>query len=92
MASDGRKRIDEVRRRQQGVENLDEAAVAAALYEMLDAHQAHPWHQVGRCVFCGPCNVRLYQGTVPADHPRWVKPFDRSKDPASRMLDRWGKS
>jgi len=26
-----------------------------------------PWRQVGRCVYCGSCDVRLYQGRVAKD-------------------------
>ena len=28
------------------------------------AHVDHVWSQVGPCVYCEPCNVRLYQGQV----------------------------
>lgn len=30
-------------------------------------HEGHTWEQVGLCVYCVDCEVRLYQGTVPAD-------------------------
>lgn len=29
-------------------------------------HASHKWSQVGRCVYCDDCNVRLYQGKLPA--------------------------
>lgn len=33
-------------------------------------HVEHPWEQVGSCVYCTPCGVRLYQGRVPDDETR----------------------
>lgn len=29
-------------------------------------HAEHKWSQVGRCVWCDDCGVRLYQGELPA--------------------------
>lgn len=31
------------------------------------AHAQHTWAQVGPCVYCADCDVRLYQGQLPAD-------------------------
>ena len=45
---------------------------AQAIEDLIGPHEHHPWHQVGRCVYCGPCGTRLYQGTAPDDHPRWT--------------------
>ena len=32
----------------------------------LGSHKDHKWKQVGRCVYCEVCNMRLYQGRLPA--------------------------
>lgn len=32
----------------------------------LSEHAGHNWSQQGRCVYCDTCNVRLYQGKLPA--------------------------
>lgn len=37
-----------------------------AMNDMLEAHADHPWKEVGPCVYCEPCGVRLYQGSIPA--------------------------
>lgn len=31
---------------------------------LIAEHTDHEWEQVGRCVWCKPCSVRLYQGEV----------------------------
>ena len=40
-----------------------------AFFEEIDSHQDHTWKQVGRCVYCADCKVRLYQGKIP-DHKK----------------------
>lgn len=60
---------------------------AEALEERLTEHAEHPWHQVGRCVYCGPCRERLYQGTMPETHPVWVPP--KKPQPPS-LREKWG--
>ena len=42
----------------------DDAAVRA-LEAKIAEHAAHGWEQVGPCVWCTTCNVRLYQGDIP---------------------------
>lgn len=32
-----------------------------------DGHESCTWEQVGPCVYCISHDVRLYQGTIPAD-------------------------
>lgn len=55
-------------------------------------HIKHPWRQVGRCVYCGPCGVRLYSGIIPDKHPKEPKPIKAvGSDPASAMLAKWNK-
>lgn len=56
--------------------------------DILARHSEHPWYQIGRCVYCGPCGERLYQGTLPKDHPVWTSPKKISK--ADEMRARWG--
>ena len=36
--------------------------VFLALIGGLAKHAEHPWKQVGACVYCDTCGVRLYQG------------------------------
>jgi|SRR5215471_2140501 len=60
-----------------------------ALFEAVMAeHMEHEWEQLGRCVWCWPCGVRLYQGRVPDDHPMHVRVRGRSM--ADQMRERWG--
>lgn len=82
-------RTDRIRAAQAGAADLDEASIAKLLYDMLDAHSQHPWRKIGRCVYCGPCGVRLYQGDLPDGHPVWTPP--RRKTAADEMRERWGK-
>lgn len=51
----------------------DAATVAAfdAWAKGLADHEDHPWKQVGLCVYCEQCGVRLYQGDLP-DEKRTV--------------------
>jgi hypothetical protein len=35
------------------------------LAALLAEHDDHPWSQVGPCVYCDPCGIRLYQGSIP---------------------------
>ena len=39
---------------------------AAAFNAILEAHAEHEWEEVPPCVYCKPCKVRLYQGSIPA--------------------------
>ena len=32
----------------------------------LREHAEHEWETRGRCVYCRPCNVRLYAGGLPS--------------------------
>lgn len=49
------------------------------LLDLLNEHAEHPWHQVGRDVYCGPCDVRLYRGRMLRTHAVW-HPSGRSSD------------
>jgi len=62
-----------------------------AFDNMLAEHQEHEWRQIGRCVYCQPCNVRLYQGTLPPNRkPKRSAPVE---PPATtEMRKRWGKN
>jgi hypothetical protein len=63
-------RADQVRARQRE-EGADPAPSASDLFlavvRQLSEHLAHPWRQVGACVYCEPCSLRLYQGEVLTD-------------------------
>jgi hypothetical protein len=62
----------------------------AAFDRMLAEHEEHDWRQVGRCVYCQSCDVRLYQGTLPAN--RKPKPQPRREPAATtEMRKRWAK-
>jgi len=37
------------------------------LAAFLAEHEPHRWEEVGPCVYCADCNMRLYQGSLP-DH------------------------
>ena len=37
-----------------------------ALEELLEEHKDHEWEGIPPCVYCKPCKVRLYQGSIPA--------------------------
>jgi hypothetical protein len=56
-------RSDEVRARQRSSnEPLTPLAVWMTIIRQLGEHVDHPWRQVGPCVYCDTCGVRLYQG------------------------------
>jgi len=62
-----------------------------AFDSMLAEHEEHEWRQIGRCVYCQPCNVRLYQGTLPKSR----KPLPtKMPEPTAttEMRARWGKN
>jgi len=40
-------------------------AAVEAFGAQLAEHAPHPWRQVGGCVYCVPCGLRLYQGDLP---------------------------
>jgi hypothetical protein len=67
---------------------LTAAQLAEALDAVFIAHADHPWYRVGRCVYCGPCGARLYQGAVPPDHPIYTPP--RQALPSDDMRRKWG--
>lgn len=42
---------------------------------MLMDHVDHEWKLVKPCVYCVPCNLRLYQGSIPKNkhaHAQWM--------------------
>ena len=47
--------------------NTGPQGFATVLTELLETHGEHRWEEVGPCVWCADCNVRLYQGTLPDD-------------------------
>jgi hypothetical protein len=61
-----------------------------ALDDLLTAHEAHTWEQVGRCVYCADCAVRLYQGRLPKNKvpPRRLPPEPKT---TTEMRARWNK-
>lgn len=64
-------------------------AALEAFRAILAEHAEHPWEQIGRCVYCGPCRKRLFQGTFdPSKHETFVRP--KQKSPANQMRERWG--
>lgn len=59
------------------------------LDKLLKEHEDHPWHKIGRCVYCGPCGKRLGQFDIPTMHPIYnPKPITTEAD---KMRKRWGK-
>lgn len=84
MADDFAALRDRIRANQAGVRELTPQQIAEALERPFREHGEHPWHQVGRCVYCGPCGVRLYQGTMPPDHEVYRPP--RKPSVGDRMM------
>jgi hypothetical protein len=48
----------------------DPAADPAPQTDLIQEHRPHRWEEVGICVWCVDCNVRLYQGNL----PEWKDP------------------
>ena len=70
--------------------NADE--ILKAFEARLAEHEAHTWEQIGRCVYCADCSTRLYQGTIPAGHPRLSgKRTSKAIQESQKMRERWGK-
>lgn len=67
-------------------------AAAEALGSLIDAHSDHPWHVISRCVYCGPCGLRLFQGRVPDGHPVYTPPPSQSVKASNAMRERWNKN
>lgn len=76
--------------------NATDSALEEAMVAFIDglvAHADHPKKQVGPCVYCEPCGVRLYQGEDPQARPddgpepdyedwlRWNVPSDEDLIP-----------
>jgi hypothetical protein len=60
------------------------------VHEIVRPHLDHEWHKVGRCVYCGPCNQRLYEGQLPPGHPVWTPPKrKRASTVGEDMRARW---
>ena len=38
-------------------------------FSALGVHADHELQEIDPCVYCVPCNVRLYQGRLPEGHP-----------------------
>lgn len=34
--------------------------------ELIEEHRDHEWKEVHPCVYCVPCNIRLYHGSLPS--------------------------
>ena len=77
---------DRIRARQAGALDLTNEQIVEALDRMFREHDEHPWHQVGRYVYCGPCGARLYQGTMPVDHEVYVIPTKPRKMSAGERM------
>lgn len=45
---------------------MNEKALTA-LEAILIEHGEHEWEEIPPCVYCKPCRVRLYQGSIPAE-------------------------
>lgn len=64
-------------------DNDELRAAVAALVDMFGGHAGHTLSQVGPCVYCDDCDIRLYQGTLPDKK--------RVPAPAKERHDRWFK-
>ena len=83
---------DRIRARQSGPKPTEEEIAEAYLKSWLE-HDKHQFEQVGRCIYCTDCNVRVGQGQLSEEykkaHP--PKPKPRKKTSVDEMLERWGK-
>lgn len=61
-----------------------------AFDDMLASHEGHQWKQIGRCVYCHDCDVRLYQGTIPRGQLQH-RQVPREPKATTEMRKRWGK-
>jgi len=77
---------ERIRAQQAGVSELTNEQIIEAIDKHFREHQDHAWHQVGRCVYCGPCGVRLYQGKIPEDHEVWVDRRPRKPSIGDEMM------
>ena len=71
---------------------IQAATVIGSIEQHIAPHMDHPWEKIGRCIYCGPCGTRLYQGTIPRGHPIFDTPKPKRQSQADQMRDRWGKS
>jgi len=62
-----------------------------AFFAEIAEHDDHAWQQVGRCVYCHDCGLRLYQGTMPKSHEKVYVPSPRTPKATQEMRARWGK-
>lgn len=51
-------------REQQKGRKLTKAEIYAKFDELINGHNDHNRKQVGACVYCVDCNLRLYQGRL----------------------------
>ncbi len=83
---------DRIRVQQSGP-RLTPQQVFEALQKHFGAHDDHHLEQVGRCIYCTDCNVRVCQGQLSEEykkaHP--PKPKPRKETSADRMRERWNK-
>lgn len=68
------------------------AKALAALDQVFVDHEDHTWKQIGRCVYCHDCDMRLYQGRIPKDHTN-VATARKQREPSTttEMRARWNK-
>lgn len=52
----------------------------------LSDHAKHPWQQRGACVYCVPCELRLYQGKLPKRVDKFAAAFDDIAQAAQRYM------
>jgi hypothetical protein len=66
--------------------------ILAAFKAVLTEHEPHTWEQIGPCVYCADCQVRLYHGTIPPGHPRLsAKRMTKAMKDNQEMRERWSK-
>ncbi len=84
---------DRIRASQVEVKGLTVEDFESAIGKQVFIHDSHQLEQVGRCIYCTDCNVRVCQGQLSAEyiehHP--PKPKPRKETSADRMRERWNK-
>jgi hypothetical protein len=86
---------DRIRAQQASALPMTVAEISEALWLAIMAHDEHEWEQVGRCVYCHDCGVRLYQGTIPPSHTavqvKTERDYAVNPKAGDEMRKRWGK-
>jgi len=59
----------------------------------LRGHADHAWEKRGRCVYCTPCDMRLYAGALPGPGKKadMIEALDGAREALRELVRRRGK-